>query len=275
MLPSDTGFIGRSLKGQIRMKCLFKTIVFTTLLTIAFPIFAQGEAKKDELSAEKEAKRFEDARLAIQFLGEQHRSYKSGDYLKRLDALEAKNAPFEELDKLRYEALVLNNPEIKFDKILFRSSKSSQFPSNWQGNSTYLRRGGREFQPSFNDAFQILNLKDQSIKTVYQPNGDREGLMDICLDFSGKKFLYSGIDLESNTFQVYEMNIDGTDKRRITPILPAVDNYNGIYLPNGRILFCSTASLNSVPCVGGSDYVGTLYEINPDGSGMKQVAFDQ
>lgn len=224
---------------------------------------------------EAATKDFEDARLAMEFLGKTYRSYKGETYLKALASLEKNGASIEELDTLRYTALVLDNPEVNFDKILFRSSKSNKFPSNWQGNSTLLRKSGKEMKPEFGDAFQILDLKKKSIKTLYTPNDDREGLMDICLDYSGTKFLYSGIDLDSNTFQVYEMKLNGTGRRRITPILPEIDSYNGIYLPNGKILFCSTASLNSVPCVGGSDYVGTLYEIDSDGRNMKQVCFDQ
>lgn len=215
------------------------------------------------------------ARLAIEFLGGKYASYNAKGYLKELAKLEAGNASPEEVARFRYKALVIDNPEVSFDTILFRSSKSAKFPSNWQGNSTLLRRGGKESQPNFNDAFQLLSLKDESIKTLYRPEEAREGLMDICLDFSGDKFLYSGIDLESNTFQVYEMKLDGTARRQVTPVMPEIDNYNGVYLPNGKILFCSTASLNSVPCVGGSDYVGTLYEINANGTGMRQVAFDQ
>ncbi len=184
----------------------------------------------------------EAARLAINFLGETHASYEASKYLTKLDRLEKQNAPIEEIDKLRYEALVLNNPVVNFDQILFRDSKSSKFPSNWQGNSTYLRRGGKETQPSFDNSLQMLNLKDASMKTIYQPLDDREGVMDVCLDYSGEKFLYSGIDTETNTFQVYEMNLDGSGKRQITPYYSEIDNYNGIYLPNGKNMFCSTAS---------------------------------
>jgi len=258
---------------------------FTVLLAVVLPVFSmQGKEKADQGSRKGAAdseqvfpvsKVIEDARLAIEFLGKKHRSYKAREYLKKLAAMEVANAPFEKIDQLRYDALVLNNPEVDFQRILFRSSKSDKFPANWQGNSTLLRRGGKEFQPTFNDEFQVLDLKSKAIKTLYRPKDNREGLMDICLDFSGTKFLYSGIDLDSNTFQVYEMKLSGGRPRRITPILPEIDNYNGIYLPNGKILFCSTASLNSVPCVGGSDYVGTLYEINSNGSDMKQVCFDQ
>lgn len=217
----------------------------------------------------------EDARLAIEYLGNKYTGYAASEYLEELRHLEEKQATVEEINRLRKRALVLDNPEVRFDRILFRSSKSSKFPSNWQGNSTYLRRGGEEFYPEFNDAFQVLSLDDGSVQTIYQSLDPREGIMDICLDWSGEKFLYSGIDTGSNTFHVYEMEVDGSGKRQITPDLEEIDHYNGIYLPNGKILFCSTASLNSVPCVGGRDYVGTLYEISPDGTGMRQVAFDQ
>ncbi|MDF7797832.1 SUMF1/EgtB/PvdO family nonheme iron enzyme [Pontiellaceae bacterium B1224] len=263
----------------------FLKFQFFAAILVAAPLLMSGDAtaakekrNKDHADAEQVfpvSKVIEDARLAIEFLGKKHQSYKAKDYLKKLTALETAGAPFEKIDELRYEALVLNNPEVDFDKILFRSSQSDRFPSNWQGNSTLLRRGGKESKPRFGDEFRVLDLNSKAIKTLYRPTEEREALMDICLDYSGGKFLYSGIDLDSNTFQVYEMNLAGGRPRRITPILPEIDNYNGIYLPNGKILFCSTASLNSVPCVGGSDYVGTLYEIDADGRNMKQVCFDQ
>ncbi len=217
----------------------------------------------------------EDARLAIEFLGSEYPDYPAAAYLERLGQLARGGAAIEEIDVFRREALVLENPEVKFDRILFRNSRSTKFPANWQGNSTLLRRKGEEFQPSFNDAFRILDLASGEVETIYEPADPREGLMDICLDFDASKFLYSGIDPVTNTFHVYEMNIDGTGKRQVTTYLPEIDHYNGIYLPNGKILFCSTASLNSVPCVGGSDYVGTLYEMNANGTGMRQVCFDQ
>lgn len=217
----------------------------------------------------------EDFKLALDYLESSYPDYPAKSYRKQLNALTRKGASIEELNKLRHDALVLNNPELGFSKILLRSSKSSRFPANWQGNSTYLRKSGKEFQPEFNDVLQILDLKSGARTVVRSGAEPREGMMDINLHYSGQKFLYSGVDTETNTFEVYEMNIDGSGKRQISPSLPDIDNYNGIYLPNGKILFCSTASLNSVPCVGGSDYVGTLFEINSDGTGMRQVAFDQ
>ena len=215
------------------------------------------------------------AELAIDALGQRHSDYPAKKHLARLKALKKNKAPDEEVEKLRYRALVLDNPDVDFEKIFFRSSKSTSMPANWLGNASYLRGSGRERQVNFNDELLTLNLKDRSMTSVHKGADPREALMDIALDYDGTKFLYSGVDLESNSFQVYEMNIDGTGKRRITTPVPAIDNYNGIYLPGGKILFCSTSSLNAVPCVSGSQYVGNLYEINPDGSGMRQVTFDQ
>ena len=130
--------------------------------------------------------------MAIKFLGKKYKNYRASEYLKELDKLNG--ASEYQIDKFRYKALVVNNPELKFDKILFRASGSSRFPSNWQGNSMYLRKSGKESTPKFKDELKILNIKDQSEKTVYKPTDDKEGLMDICLDYSGKKFLYSGVD---------------------------------------------------------------------------------
>ncbi|KKM23006.1 hypothetical protein LCGC14_1619540, partial [marine sediment metagenome] len=36
-------------------------------------------------------------------------------------------------------------------------------------------------------------------------------------------------------------------------------NYDACYLPDGRIVFTSTAPLIGVPCVGGSSKVANLY----------------
>ena len=219
--------------------------------------------------------KIEFARRAVKYLSKMHRKYPGREYLKELDALEAKGASDEEVEQFRYKALVVNNPELDFDEILFRQSGSKDMPSNWRGNSHYLRNRGQEYHPDFDDAFKIMNFRTGESRTIYQPESKKEGLMDIMLDYDAKKFLYSGVDVDSNTFEVYEMNIDGSGKRRLSTKLPQVDNYNAVYLPNGRILFCSTLTMNSVPCVSGKDYVGTLFEMNADGSEIRQVTFDQ
>jgi formylglycine-generating enzyme required for sulfatase activity len=215
------------------------------------------------------------ARQAVTALGEKYSDYDSAKYLKELAALEKAGANEAKIEDFRYQALVLNNPEVDFDEIVFRSSNNEAQPANWRGNSYFLRRGGKETQEKYGDELVKFNLKDRSVQSIYKPTEIREGLMDLCLSYEGDKFLYSGVKAENNTFQIYEMNVDGSGKRQITPDLKEIDHYNAVYLPNGKLLFCSTASLNSVPCVYGNDYVGNLFEINSDGTDMRQVTFDQ
>ena len=54
-----------------------------------------------------------------------------------------------------------------------------------------------------------------------------------------------------------------------------IHNCNGCYLPDGRIVFVSTATMVGVPCVGGSLPVGNLYRLEADGKTISQLTFDQ
>ncbi|WP_231617243.1 SUMF1/EgtB/PvdO family nonheme iron enzyme [Novipirellula aureliae] len=221
------------------------------------------------------AKKIEYAKRAIEYLGAQYSTYPATEYLQQLDKLASDNASDTEVEAVRYKALVLNNPEVDFDQVLFRASKNALVPANWQGNANYLRSRGNERQPNFDDELRILNLENRSVETVFKPANSRQCVMDLSLHYEADKLLFTGIDIDSNTQQIHEINIDGTGERRITTVMPEVDHYSATYLPSGKLVFCSTAPLHAVPCVGGSDYVGNLYEINPDGTGMRQITFDQ
>ena len=54
-----------------------------------------------------------------------------------------------------------------------------------------------------------------------------------------------------------------------------MDNYDACYLPDERIIFASTRCFAGVPCVGGGNTVANLCITNPDGSGIRQLCFDQ
>ena len=54
-----------------------------------------------------------------------------------------------------------------------------------------------------------------------------------------------------------------------------MDNYDACYLPDGDIIFSSTASMAAVPCVNGSTRVANLYRMDADGRNIRQLCFDQ
>ncbi|CAA6676807.1 MULTISPECIES: SUMF1/EgtB/PvdO family nonheme iron enzyme [unclassified Lentimonas] len=214
-------------------------------------------------------------RRAIEALGARYVDFPASTFLSELEGLQQKDAPIAEIEAFRYRVLVLENPDVDFTQVLFRASRNRKMPDNWQGNANYLRSSGKEYHTNFNDAIQVLDLETKKVQTIHRGADAREGLMDLCLHFDAERFLYTGVDLESNTFQIFEMSIDGSNQRQVTSVAPEIDNYNAAYLPSGKLLFCSTASLQGVPCVGGSSYVGNLFEIHADGSGMRQLTFDQ
>ena len=144
--------------------------------------------------------------LAIRHLGELFDDYPADRLLKELAVLH-NGAPEAQIEAFRKKALVLENPVVDFDRVLFRESGSAALPANWKGNSHYLHRNNRTFSPTFNDRFLSLDLSSGETITVYEAQSANEGLMDICMDWDGDKFLYSGVDPETSTFQLYEISM--------------------------------------------------------------------
>ncbi len=213
---------------------------------------------------------------------------KGAEYLKRLDALTAaleqataakgKNeagaakkieAITADLDALRREAL-LANPLMDFGKMLVvkRNPKKLGLPANWQGNSSIGGTG-------YDNEIAVLSVGGTGeMKTLYKPE-KTEFVGDIELHWDADRFLFSMPGTQGK-FQVFEMKTDGTGMRQVTPgDQKDVDNYSACYLPDGRYIFCSTATYVGVPCVGGSDHVGGLYLMDEKSKNIRQLTFDQ
>ena len=192
-------------------------------------------------------------------------------FLQRLDALGPQPAP-EALAALRREAL-LANPLLAIDRLLFvrraAGSPNLGLPQNWQGNCA-LPRGG------YQDSIAVLAnpRAGGTPTTLFKPD---KPLMvaDLDLHFDGSRLLFSMIG-SNNRWQIWEIMADGSGLRQITPgTEPDIDNYDPCYLPGGRILFDSTRVFQGVPCVGGGNNVANLFSMNPDGTGIRQLCFDQ
>ncbi len=99
-------------------------------------------------------------------------------------------------------------------------------------------------------------------------------LNDLDLHWDADRLLFA-MPGTQNKWQVFEMRTDGGGLRQVTPgDQPEVHNYDPCYLPNGKIAFLSTACLQGVPCNAGV-IVGMMYTMNADGSGIRQICFEQ
>lgn len=142
------------------------------------------------------------------------------------------------------------------------------FPSNHECNSSLPRTGWDNALVSWNP-----REPDRPLRTVYRPatGGGYVGEMD--LHFDGTRLLYTESD-ESH-WKIFEMNIDGSRRRQVTRLPDDVDCYDACYLPDGRIVFGSSAPFQAVPCWHGLKVVTNLYAMDADGGGLRRLCHDQ
>ena len=177
----------------------------------------------------------------------------------------------QELLALQREAL-LANPLLDFEKLLLvkrgNDSPKLGLPQNWQSNSCLPKSG-------FDDELVVLSplRPDGQLTPLYQPEQGRF-VGDVDLHFSGQKMLFSMVG-SNHRWQIFEMDADGSGLRQLTGEQPDVDSYDACYLPDGRILFTSTACFTGVPCVYGGSHVSVLYRMDADGQNIRQLCFDQ
>jgi formylglycine-generating enzyme required for sulfatase activity len=215
-------------------------------------------------------------RLAIADLTKSFPDKYPSKYLKRLDKIEAAitdggedkiREMATELVAFRSEAL-LANPLLDFDKLMMVKRKGDLgLPQNWVGNCS--KRG-----PYDNEITVLSPVRpDGKLTTLYRP-ATKAFVGDVDLHWDAKKMLFSS-QLPSRRYEVFEIGTDGKGLRQVSKTIDGIDNYDACYLPSEKIIFDSTAVYQGVPCVGGGSQVANLYVMNPDGTGMRQLCFDQ
>jgi len=187
------------------------------------------------------------------------------EQLARLTALT------EQFEAFRRDVL-LANPLLDFDKLLMlkRGAKSPKLglPRNWQSNSCLSKTG-------YDDTICTLSIDDLGAELVPVFHGEGGRFVgDVDLDFDAQRMLFS-MPGENGRWQIFEIKADGSGLRQLTGEQPDVDSYDACYLPDGRIMFTSTACFIGVPCVYGSSHVTNMYVMNPDGTNIRQLTFDQ
>ncbi|MEA3224343.1 MAG: hypothetical protein U9Q07_00200, partial [Planctomycetota bacterium] len=232
---------------------------------------------------------FEPLRLAVNDLIETFgREYPKGsEYLRRLDELkkarvaalslgrDSDSARAElhklarELPKLQYDAL-LTNPLLDFDELILLKRKRGQLglPVNHKCNTGIERTG-------YDNEIAALGPVHPTgkMRTIFRPEGGRY-VGEIDLHYDAEKMLFTMPT--GPTWQIFEIGADGAGLRQVSPgEHPDVDNFDACYLPDGRVVFVSTASYTAVPCWHGKERACNIYQMDDDGSNMRQLCFDQ
>ncbi len=170
---------------------------------------------------------------------------------------------------LRDEALKANPILADAELLAIRRAGNLGLPANWQSNSS-LGRGTWDneivaFKPG---------TRDCELRTVCRPDGKRF-VGDVDLHFNGDRILFS-MRGKNKRWQVFEQAFpDGVPEE--LPLIPDddVDNYDACYLPDGNIVFTSTAPFVGVPCVRGGSHVSNLYLFERAAKRIRRLTFDQ
>ncbi|MDO5580503.1 MAG: hypothetical protein Q4G69_05175, partial [Planctomycetia bacterium] len=131
----------------------------------------------------------------------------------------------------------------------------------------YAARENRyPFHPHGGGALRVLNLDTKKVRTVYEEK--KGSVRDPILHYSGKKILFSLLKEGTDSYNLYEINLDGSGLRQIT--FGDRDDIEPCYLPNGDILFCSTRSNRYVQCW--LTHVATIHRCGPNGENIRPLS---
>jgi len=172
------------------------------------------------------------------------------------------------LIRVRNEAL-LSNPLLDFDKLILLKRRSGQLglPVNHKCNSGIKTHG-------YDNEIAVLSPVGPAGKltTLYRP-GKGEYVGEIDLHFEAEKMLFTMP--ADKTWEIFEISASGGRPRQVSKSPQGVDSFDACYLPDGRIVFASTASWHAVPCWHGQQRACAIYQMKSDGSGVRQLCFDQ
>ncbi len=204
--------------------------------------------------------------------------------LSRRDTRAIKTA--EDIIAFQHQAL-LANPLVDFDRLLLIKRKPLGDPrrshepgrgigrfvgmpqqSSWQLQTMNNTDG-------WDNEIAVLSpvRTDGAITTVYRPSKGRL-TSEMDMHFDAEKVMFCMPD-ESKLWQIYEVDIDGGNLRRLSPSNQIdVHNFDSCYLPNDKIAFISTAPFQGVPC-NSSVNVGMAYLMDANGRNVRQLCFEQ
>lgn len=177
---------------------------------------------------------------------------------------------------------LLANPLLDVDKVLVVrrqfgepqarrvSSVDAGFVAHNFQNQTAMPRTGWD-----NEIALLTDLRGQPrLESLYRPSGDPI-LRDVRLDYAADRMLFSSIDAQGR-WAIFQIQRDGTRLTQLTPTnYPDLDFFDACYLPDGRLIVCSTANYFGLPCLEGQGQIASLYLLDPADKSLRQLTFDQ
>ncbi len=220
----------------------------------------------------------ESLRSAIEHLSKTYGDEYPNDsaYLARLEKIaDPKSAEYRQLQR---EAL-LNHPHVKGYKWLVEVRNQywgSHGPINTMFQNGDLNKadmGGLKEWGSHGGRFEVISISDSGEVVCSSILGEeKEGIFrDADVRFDGKKILYSMRKNKDDDYHLYEMNLDGSDKRQLT-FGSQISDVDPVYMPDGKIVFSSTRDPKFCQC---NRHISlNMFSMERDGANIEQISYN-
>ncbi|MDY3070168.1 MAG: SUMF1/EgtB/PvdO family nonheme iron enzyme [Parabacteroides sp.] len=180
-----------------------------------------------------------------------------------------------------YKDILLLNPLLKNTTIvackyqLGNIARSAMAPKLGTPSNNWTNQQSNEYHGYNASIVKLKNIGEEtSIQTVYTPKNGAV-IADLRLHWDGDHLIFTSVT-EDERLNVYGGSInDG----KFTPLIvteePDLEFYDGIYLPDGRILAVSNIGYQAVPCIHGDGPVGNMVLYDPKTKKLRRLTFDQ
>jgi hypothetical protein len=161
--------------------------------------------------------------------------------------------------------LMFRNPVLDFTRVLFIDQPTPAGPVNPEHEAIHrmgitATPGGRLLVlDGLHPGGAVRQLAPDRTGSFWAPD----------LSFDARRLLYCYKAWDEKSFHLYEMNLDGTGRRRLTE--GDYDDVDPVYLPDGHILFTTTRGNSYVRC-GPFIYSYTLARCDADGGNVYLIS---
>jgi hypothetical protein len=154
------------------------------------------------------------------------------------------------------------------EEIVFAERHNNGRDGHWYANFSYYARsdGEKAYGPP-GARLMRLGLRTGKTAVIFQdPNGS---IRDPQVHYDGKRIIFAWRRGGSEHFHLYEIRIDGSGLRQVTPDAP-YDDFEPTYMPDGGIVFVSSRCKRWVNCW--LTQVAVLYRCDADGSNLRPIS---
>jgi len=127
--------------------------------------------------------------------------------------------------------------EIGVEEIIF-ASRQPGAGGHWYENFGYYAQDKNKKAYGAKGRLCRLNVRNRKVTVLLDDPGG--SIRDPQMHYDGEKILFSYRPDGTDYFHLYEINVDGGGLRQLT--FGQYDDIEPTYLPNGKIMFCSSRS---------------------------------